>query len=312
MNRLHKALFETALAILLSLGTLATPAHAATLPPAPSAAASFDAGILHVDKFGSGAQTMILIPGLGSGPWAWYGTIAHFSSSYTIYVITLPGFDGSPKTMKTPLFDAFSDSFWQMLDDKHIDKPVVIGHSLGGTLAIKLGEEHPERLRAIVAVDGLPVFPMLAGKSPQDRQAAAAQMAAAIGSQTPEQALAYERKFMSTIGTRDADLVEPVAQLQAKSDPAAVAAWAKEDLGGDLRPGLSKITVPVMEVMPFDPATAAAMGFTQAQSVAFYQSLVAGTPKVQVVAIAPARHFAMLDQPDAFYATVTQFLDSLR
>jgi pimeloyl-ACP methyl ester carboxylesterase len=155
-----------ALAFLLALATFA-PAAASPFGTAPVKVDSFNAGTLHVDTYGHGPKNIVLIPGLASGPWAWFGTIDYLTAGdgvdkYTIYALTLPGFDGLPATKKTPLFDTFSSDFWALLDAKKIAKPVVIGHSLGGTLAISLAEQHPERLAGIVAVDGLPVFPMLA------------------------------------------------------------------------------------------------------------------------------------------------------
>ena len=311
MNRLHEALLVAALGTSFAFVPVQSVAQA--LPAAPAAVASFDEGTLHVDRYGNGKQSLILIPGLGSGPWSWYGTVAQFSPRYTVYVVTLPGFDGRPATEQTPLFAAFARDFWNLLADRNIDKPILIGHSLGGTLCFMLAEQHPELLRAIVAVDGLPVFPMVASASPEQRAAVADKMSAALAAQTPAQALAYQTQFMTAIGTRDPQLAAAAAQLEAKSDPKAMAAWVKEDVGGDLRPGLPKVTVPVLVIMPYDAATARTMGgFSQAQGVAFYQSLVAGAPNAKVEAIAPARHFAMLDQPDAFYATVTQFLASLQ
>lgn len=306
MNR-SQQLRAAALGLALALaGTSRAPA--AALPPAPVPAASFDAGTLHVDRYGSGPQSLVLIPGLGSGAWAWYGTIAHFSPTYTIYSITLPGFDGRPATSKRPLFSTFAADFWQMLASERIASPVVVGHSLGGTLALLLAEQHPERLRAIVAVDGLPIFPPLAGKTPQERATLAQQAAAQYGSLDSAKALAYETNFMRTIGTREKSLVEPTAVLEARSDPKAVAAWLQEDLTTDLRPSLSKITIPVLEIMPYDPDFYASVGLTEAQTLAFYRSMLSGAPAAKVETIAPARHFAMLDQPDAFYALLTQFL----
>ena len=38
------------------------------------------------------------------------------------------------------------------------NKPVIIGHSLGGFLAIRLAEEHSDLISGAVAIDGLPVF----------------------------------------------------------------------------------------------------------------------------------------------------------
>jgi pimeloyl-ACP methyl ester carboxylesterase len=316
MIRLPRALRTAALSLSLALAA-AAPVLASALDPAPVPAASFDAGSLHVDTYGHGPVNLILIPGLASGPWSWYGTIDRFTAGdlagkYTIYALTLPGFDGRLATNRTPLFDAFASDVWALLDAKKIAKPVLIGHSLGGTLAIALAEQHPERLAGIVAVDGLPVFPMLANATPEQRQAAGARMAATYAALDPAQELAGEKAYMGAVGTNQPGLVDSTAALEAKSDPKAIAAWAKEDLETDLRPGLSKIAIPFVEIMPYNPADAKPpANYTQAQTQAFYESLIAGAPQGKVVAIAPARHFAMLDQPEAFYAALTQFLASL-
>jgi len=41
---------------------------------------------------------------------------------------------------------------------------------------------------------------------------------------------------------------------------------------------------------------------------AYYASLLRGVPELEVVTIAPARHFVMLDQPDALVAALRKFL----
>ena len=296
---------------LVALAAVAAPASAATLPPAPTPSASFDSGMLHVDKYGSGPQNLILIPGLGSGPWSWYGTIGHFSQYFTVYAVTLAGFDGTPAPAQTPTFEAFSSDFWQMLSAHNIASPVVVGHSLGGTLAIYLAEQHPERLRAIVAADGLPVFPLLSTKTTDERTAIAKQAAGMYASMSPAGALSAETKYMETIGTLDPQLVAPTAKLEASSDPKILAAWLQADLIADLRPDLSKITIPMLEIMPYDPQMASKAGFTQDQGVAFYTSLLKGAPQATVVAIGPSRHFVMLDRPEAFYTAVHQFINGL-
>ncbi len=253
-----------------------------------------------------------MIPGLASGAWAWYQTIAKFSPDNTIYVVTLPGFDGRAVAGEKSLFSAFTRDFWAMLDTKKIRMPVVIGHSLGGTLAIALAEEHPERLSGIIAADGLPVFPTLANATPEQREATAAQMADNYAAFSKADELAANKSYMQTIGTNKPELVEPTAQLEAKSDPKAVAAWLKEDLACDLRPALHKITIPFLEIMPFQPADSTQpMAYTQEQTLAFYKSLIAGAPKATVVAISPSRHFVMLDQPQAFQNAVAEFLTRL-
>ena len=56
---------------------------------------------------------------------------------------------------------------------------------------------------------------------------------------------------------------------------------------------------------------AAQMGMTQERKTAYYTSLMAGTPKLQVVSIAPSRHFVMFDQPQMLADALRAYLKSL-
>ena len=51
--------------------------------------------------------------------------------------------------------------------ERHLSRPLVVGHSLGGTLALALASDHPDRLGPLVIVDALPFFagPLLEAKS---------------------------------------------------------------------------------------------------------------------------------------------------
>jgi pimeloyl-ACP methyl ester carboxylesterase len=297
-----RALRAAAWVVALTLAANAS-ALAAPLTPLPPAAESFQAGSLHVDRYGNGATTLIFIPGLASGPWSWAEQIVHFSGSYRVYALTLSGFDGRPFVPQDDMLGTFSRDFWSLLDARHIVRPVVIGHSLGGTLALALAEQHPDRLSAAIALDGLPVFPPVAQMSAEQRTAAAAGAAAQIRSQTPAQVLAAETSYMQT-ATLDPALVAPTAAREARSDPAAIAAWMQADVSSDLRPALASATVPLLELMPY----AAGGPYTEDQTVAFYRALLAGAPNLTVVPIEGAKHFAMLDQPAAVDAAIGRFL----
>lgn len=302
MKRIARMVVAACLGSLISLAPAVS--RAATIPTLPKPAAAFDIGTLHVERFGSGAHALIFIPGLASGPWSWGDAIAHFSPQYTVYALTLNGFDGRAYASESDPFASFATNFWALLDREHLAKPVVIGHSLGGTLAFALAEAHPDRLAGIVALDGLPVFPAMAMMSPAQREAAAAKLGAQVASETHAELLAYNENFMKTIGTLDMTLVEPAAQRESTSDPKAVAAWAQADFSDDLRPRLSAMTLPALELMPYAPGSP----YTKEQTLAFYRMLVAGAPQMTVAPIDGAKHFAMLDRPAAVNAAITQFL----
>jgi pimeloyl-ACP methyl ester carboxylesterase len=64
------------------------------LAPAFAAPAKFEAGALQVERISQKGPALIFIPGLASGPWAWDQTTGALRERYSIYLLTLPGFDG--------------------------------------------------------------------------------------------------------------------------------------------------------------------------------------------------------------------------
>jgi pimeloyl-ACP methyl ester carboxylesterase len=304
LQQIGRSLVATA--VLASVST--AQALAAVPPPLPAPVATFDVGSLHVQQFGSGPRTLIFIPGLTCGPWEWSGQIAHFSSQYTVYALTLPGFDGQPP-ISGPLFATTTADFWNLLDQKHIAKPIVIGHSLGGTMGFMLATQHPDRLGGVIALDGLPILPGFNFMTAAQRQAIAQQTQAQIAQDTQAQFAAYERTTaIPSMVTSPAD-VDAIAALAAKSDPATSGRWLGEDMTLDLRPQLPKATVPILLIAPFDATVDGQYHMTTPeQKRAFYQTLVAGAPNLQIDVIDHARHFAMYDQPQAVTDDITQFL----
>ncbi|MDQ6924748.1 MAG: alpha/beta hydrolase [Candidatus Eremiobacteraeota bacterium] len=297
-------------AVLLSVAPLAAPA--AALAPDPPGAETFDVGMLHVDRYGSG-DPIVLIPGLASGRWTWNALIPHLAAKHSVYAVTIAGFAGRPVS-GVATFAAFENDLTALLDQRHLAKAVLVGHSLGGTLAIDYAETHPDRVRGIVAADGLPIFPGMQSVSQQQREASGAQLAAVVKAQTHDQYLAFAKTYMATVGVNDAALADQIATLSALSEPASAAAWLQADLAADLRPNLAKITVPLLEIAPYSPTEnnpVATMHYTEAEKAQYYRSLLAGAPQLDVVTIAPARHFVMLDQPERFQKALDDFLARL-
>jgi pimeloyl-ACP methyl ester carboxylesterase len=284
--------------------TLATAAGAATLAPAPVAAETFDVGMLHVERYGDRGPAVVLIPGLASGAWTWYGVIPHLAASHSVYSVTLAGFAGRPAPAGDVSIARFDADLSTLLSTRAVVRPVLVGHSLGGTLAIAYAEAHPDRIASVVAVDGLPVFPTMAQMSGAARTAAAAQITASVRNQTDEQFTAYERQYMASIGVTDAALATQVGTLSAQSDRAVVASWLQADLAADLRPQLAAITVPLTEITGWSSGEP----YSEADKAAFYRMLLTGAPKANVVTIAGAKHFLMLDQPEAFSAALDRAL----
>ncbi len=315
------------LLLLLALATAPTYAMAlhtpGTTPPlamntttleAPASAETFTVGTLKVQRHGDHGRAVILIPGLAGGPWVWRDTIEALRADHVVYAVTLAGFDGMPAAQgEDNLLDRADASLLALIRGRRLDRPVLVGHSLGGTLSIRFAGEHADLLSGVVAVDGLPVFPGMERLPVEQRQAAARQMRAQMSQASPDQFLAQQRAYMQGTGLLDADAAKAYATLNARSDAVAVAAYMAADVAADYRPGLKDVAVPLLEISPYNAPdfSAAPMMMSEAQKTAYYQELLAGAPDATVLSISPARHFVMLDQPVRFREALLDFLQAL-
>ena len=279
-----------------------------------TASAPTQVGTLQVERHGDRGRSVILIPGLEGGTWVWKDTIAHLQQNHVVYAVTLAGFDGVPAPASGgQLFDQANASLLRLIREHKLDKPVLVGHSLGGTLALRLAGEHAALLGGVVAVDGLPVFPGMERVDAAQRTAMAAQMQTQMAAMTPEQFAAQARGYMQNVGVLDAQLAARLAPLNARSDVKASAQYMAEVLAFDGRAGLRQADLPILEISPYNAPdyTHPPMVMSEGQKTAYYQGLLADAPNAKVVSISPARHYVMFDQPVKFQQTLDAFLQSL-
>lgn len=281
---------------------------------AQPAAPTEQVGTLTVEHHGEQGRAVILIPGLEGGPWVWQRTIEHLQKDHRVYAVTLAGFDGAPAPRDGgSLLDRADASLLQLIRQHKIDKPVLVGHSLGGTLALRFAGEHPQLLGGVVAVDGLPIFPGMERVDAAQRQAMAAKMGKQLAALTPAQFAAQALGYMQKVGVIDPELAARYAPMNARSDIQATAQYMAEDLAADYRSGLKQATVPILEISPYyaPDFSKPPMVMSEAQKAAYYEGLLANAPNATVVSISPSRHYVMLDQPAKFQRVLDDFLKSL-
>jgi pimeloyl-ACP methyl ester carboxylesterase len=291
--------------------TSAPPANRFTATIVP--AERFEVDGMLVEQYGkpcSRGRPLILVPGLATGGWVWQETVRAFSGEHAVYVLTLPGFDGRPAAGPAP-FASAQAAVARLIAQRRLDKPVIVGHSLGGTLALALAAEQPASIGGVVAIDGLPVFPGTENMEAAQRQAMAEGMKARMAAANAQAFASQQQAYMRTIGTVDMGRADDLARLTGRSDPASVARYMADSLALDLRPGLKNIQAPVLLISPFFEPDSVQQGLTAQAKADYYRSLMAGAPKVEVLTVAPARHFAMIDQPQQVNDAIRNYLGSL-
>ncbi|MQA63097.1 MAG: alpha/beta fold hydrolase [Actinophytocola sp.] len=93
---------------------------------------------------------LVLIHGAGLGGWIW----RDMTSSLTAPVLAaeLPERDGEPDTRKNLSLDDYAEGVWQQLADLPAERVVVVAHSLGGVVGLKVADRLRQRLAGFVAV----------------------------------------------------------------------------------------------------------------------------------------------------------------
>ncbi|TSC78750.1 MAG: alpha/beta hydrolase fold protein [Parcubacteria group bacterium Gr01-1014_33] len=105
---------------------------------------------------GSGPP-MLLIHGANFGWGMWYPNISEFSKHFTVYAIDLPG-AGRSSEINYATLDPENDFVRvveKFIDYQHFQSLHIVGHSIGGWIALKIVLAHPEQIRCVVVVDSV-------------------------------------------------------------------------------------------------------------------------------------------------------------
>lgn len=250
---------------------------------------------------------VILIPGLASSREVWAGLASTLRQQHRLHLVQVAGFAGSPAVptvdgrVAAPVAEAVAD----YIRSQHLKAPAIIGHSLGGEVALMLGARHPERVGRLIVVDALPFYTLLI--NPMATAEAAAPQAAAFRdamlAAPPAQAEAMQRTAIERLA-KTAEARPALVEAALRSDRKAVADATYELMTTDLRPELARIQAPVEVVYAYDPL----FGIPAASVDALFANAYAGTPHISFKRIEGSFHFVMLDQPQAFAEAVVDVL----
>lgn len=256
-------------------------------------------------------QPIILIPGLASSGEVWSGTVAHYCGAsqpqFQCHELTLAGFAGVPP-IEGALLPAAEQQLADYIAAHHLVHPVVIGHSLGGFLALKLAADHPDQVGKLVIVDALPCLvaaTQAAGVTAEQLKQAGEGMRRMMLAQDAATARAATEMSVRTMVTRPED-VERVLAWGALSDRATVVNAMADMMADDMREQVGRICAPTLVLGSWIAYQAYG---PKAMFEQTYRNQYMRLPAVHVTLADRARHFIMLDDPAWMYDRIDRFLN---
>lgn len=292
---IHRILLALAVAyLLLTVSQRQLPAQTF----APTRFTVVDAGTI-------GKPDVILIPGLNSSRAVWDGEAKLLAPNYRLHVVQVNGFAGQPAGVNASgaLLAPIVEELHSYITSTKM-KPEVVGHSMGGLLAMMLAIQHTADVRKLVIVDSLPTSAKMF--SPDATPASIAPQLAAMKQQLagmPDDQYAAMQPMMAARLCKNPEGQELVASAAAKSDRTVSLNAMLEDIQTDLSPDAAKITMPTLMLYPLETPMQ-----KPDEIDALYQSAYKPLPNVTLKRIDNSRHFIMYDQPAAFDTALEAFL----
>ena len=278
----------------------------------PAAAQAQETHLTHVSVVERGravGPAVILIPGLSTPRVVWDQLVPEIERDHRVILVQINGFatgEAAGANADPGALDGIVEDIFGYIRDQHVERPAIIGHSMGGLTALMIAQRHPAAVDRIMIVDSLPFIGTLfvPGSTVETFRPIALgirdRMRAMPRRAQPDLPATDPGGIMSIT----ADGRRQVAAWASAVDPAASAEIAFEVMQTDARPGLAAMTTPVTLLYPTSPAVPAATATT------LYAQAYAGTPTIRMVAIPDSYHFIMLDQPERFASAVSTFLQA--
>lgn len=280
-----------------ALGGFATPALGQT---------SFRSSRIEVETRSRG-RDLILIPGLASTPTVWARTMRRLAQGRRLHLVSVRGFGDLPAggNADGAVMGAVANEIRRYISEAGLVRPAIIGHSMGGQVALRVAADGGDRIGPVMTVDASPFFPALISPG------------ATVGDVEPIAQVAYQAvQFLGDEALRTrgralglelggaSDMVFDSMGWQG-GDRRVLAQALYEVMTVDLRYRLPEIAGPVTVVYGWSADETSPRGQIDRLFRRAYASL---KRPATFERIEGAEHMVMIDQPTRFLAAVDRFL----
>lgn len=241
---------------------------------------------------------VVFLHGIGGGAASWSYQIEEFGRAYRVIAWDMPGYGASQPAAEYS-FPGYTQWLRDFLTERAVERPILVGHSIGGMVVQEYLATHPGGARAVVLYATSPAFGRKDGEWQQQF------LRARLGPLD-------EGKTLADLAP---DVVRGLAGSRAKSEGieravACMAAVPDETYRAvvlslvefDRREGLGKITAPCLLIAGEEDSNA---------PPAMMERMAARIPEAQYHRLPGLGHLAHLEDPVAFDAVLWTFLDGV-
>ncbi|MFC2129664.1 alpha/beta fold hydrolase [Bacteroidota bacterium] len=107
-------------------------------------------------KYGNSGPPLIIVHGLYGASDNWVSIARGLEDKYEVYIIDQRNHGASPKSPEHN-YEVMSEDLMEFMDEQHLEKAILVGHSMGGKTIMFFAEKYPERVASLIVVDIAPI-----------------------------------------------------------------------------------------------------------------------------------------------------------
>lgn len=112
--------------------------------------------VLHVADSGKGEKCVVLLHGYLESMYVWDDFLPLLTPRVRVVTVDIPGHGISDAIAEIHTMELMADTLRDMLDAMGIERVTMVGHSMGGYIALAFCEKYPERLDGVVLLSSTP------------------------------------------------------------------------------------------------------------------------------------------------------------
>lgn len=227
---------------------------------------------------GRGEYEMVLIHGLGADSSIWDGVLPYLQGTFKVWTFELTG-HGKTQPMVDPTIEKEAARLAAFLKENDIAYPTLVGHGLGGMIALQFSLDHPADVHRLVMIDAGP------------KQLATQEQKAEVARALVENCDEFLFNRYSSMSP-EPDITETIVDMALRTHRQSFISLLMSSFDYDVSDRLGELTVPLLvigsELLFPSPDTSQQVleqiGFGKARALVFKRMGLTG-------------HYVMLERP---------------